>query len=246
MLKLLVSSVDVGEALEAVAGGADIIDVKNPKEGALGASFPWVIRRIREVTPKGLEVSCTLGDLPNLPGSVALAALGAAATGVDYIKCSLYGVRTHAEAVYLIKNVVKAAKDHNSAIKIAATGFADADAIGSVNPLLIPQITQEAGADIAMLDTAVKDGKNLLNYLKPDQLKAFVDEAHSYGLQAALAGSLKKENLPTLCALGVDIIGVRGAACTGGDRVNGRIKKEKVHELVQIIQNAKLKSKTGS
>ena len=246
LLKLLVSPVDVGEALEAVAGGADIIDVKNPKEGALGASFPWVIRRIREVTPKRLEVSCTLGDLPNLPGSAALAALGAAATGVDYIKCSLYGVRTHAEAVYLIKNVVKAAKDHNSAIKIAATGFADADAIGSVNPLLIPQVTQEAGADIAMLDTAVKDGKNLLNFLKPDQLKAFVDQAHSMGLKAALAGSLKKENLPTLCALGVDIIGVRGAACTGGDRVNGRIKKEKVHELVQIIQNAKLKSKTGS
>ena len=239
------SPIDEKEALEAVAGGADIIDVKNPKEGALGASFPWVIKRIREVTPKRLEVSCTLGDLPNLPGSAALAALGAAATGVNYIKCSLYCVKTQAEAVYLIKNVSKAAKEYNSSIKIAAAGFADAERVGSVNPLLIPLITHEAGADIAMLDTAVKDGQNLLNFLKPDQLKAFVDDAHRMGLKAALAGSLKKENLPALCGLGVDIIGVRGAACTGGDRVNGRITMEKVAELVQIVHKAKLQRSAG-
>jgi (5-formylfuran-3-yl)methyl phosphate synthase len=245
LLKLLVSPIDEKEALEAVAGGADIIDVKNPKEGALGAGFPWIIKRIREVTPKRLEVSCTLGDLPNLPGSVALAALGAASTGVNYIKASLHGIKTPAEAVYLIENVVKAAKTYNSSIMVAATGFADAKRIGSVNPLLIPQIAHQAGADIAMLDTAVKDGQNLLNFLKQELLKAFVDEAHSYDLKAALAGSLKKENLPALCGLSVDIIGVRGAACTGGDRVNGRITKEKVAELVQIVHKAKLQLSTG-
>ena len=239
------SPIDEAEALEAVAGGADIIDVKNPKEGALGASFPWVIRQIREVTPKQLEVSCTLGDLPNLPGSVALAALGAAATGVNYIKCSLYGLKTQEEAVCLMRGVVKAVRDFNYSIQIVVTGFADADRVGSVNPMLIPQITHEAGADIAMLDTAVKDGKTLLNHLKPDQLKMFVGDAHRYGLKAALAGSLKKEDLPTLCSLGVDIIGVRGAACTGGDRVNGCVTKEKVAEIVQIVQKAKLQSQTG-
>ncbi len=40
------------EAQEAIAGGADIIDVKNPTEGALGANYPWVIKRIKEITPK--------------------------------------------------------------------------------------------------------------------------------------------------------------------------------------------------
>ncbi len=79
-MKLLVSPVDEEEALEAVAGGADIVDVKNPAEGALGAGFPWVIRRIRDIVPQRLEVSCTLGDLTNLPGSAALAAFGAAST----------------------------------------------------------------------------------------------------------------------------------------------------------------------
>ncbi|MCJ7559049.1 hypothetical protein MUO79_00325, partial [Candidatus Bathyarchaeota archaeon] len=79
-MKLLISTVNEKETKEAVAGGADIIDVKNPVEGALGASFPWVIKRIRAITPKNIEVSCALGDVPNLPGTISLAALGAATT----------------------------------------------------------------------------------------------------------------------------------------------------------------------
>ena len=70
-LKLLISPMNENEAPEAIAGGADIIDVKNPQEGALGANYPWIIERIREITPKNLEVSCTLGEVPNLPGSIS-------------------------------------------------------------------------------------------------------------------------------------------------------------------------------
>jgi (5-formylfuran-3-yl)methyl phosphate synthase len=236
-VKLLVSPVDEAEALEAVAGGADIVDVKNPKEGALGASFPWVIRRIREVTPRTLEVSCTLGDLADLPGTAALAALGAASTGVDYIKASLYGVKTQKKAVYLMQGVVKAAHLCGSGVHVAAAGFADANRAKCIAPLLVPQIAHEAGADIAMLDTAIKDGRSLLSFLTVDALQAFVDSAHGYGLHAALAGSLQKEDLPIICGLGVDIIGVRGAACVGGDRVKGRITRAKVAELAQIVRS---------
>jgi uncharacterized protein (UPF0264 family) len=77
-LKLLVSVVNKAEALDSLRGGAHILDVKNPKEGSLGANFPRVIKQVREVTPKTLEVSATIGDLPNLPGTASLAALGAA------------------------------------------------------------------------------------------------------------------------------------------------------------------------
>src|SRR5271165_2830702 len=98
------------EAAEAIAGGADIVDVKNPREGALGANFPWVIKRIREMTPRNIQVSCALGDVPNLPGSISLAALGAASLGVDYIKVGLHGFKTSKEAVFLLQNVNKAAK----------------------------------------------------------------------------------------------------------------------------------------
>jgi len=237
-LKLLISPINEKEAVEAIAGGAHIIDVKNPKEGALGANFPWVIKRIRQITPKDTEVSCTLGEVPNLPGSMSLAALGAATTGVDYIKAGLYGLKTPVEAVYLMRNVVKAAKDFNPSIKVVVSGYADAGRIGTVDPLLIPEIAHKAQADIAMIDTAIKDGKSLFTFLTMPQLQRFVDTAHSYGLKAALAGSLKKEDLPVVHDLGADVAGLRGAACTLSDRVNGRITKEKVRELVEIVKRA--------
>lgn len=235
-MKLLISPSDEKEALEAIAGGVDIIDVKNPKEGALGASFPWTIRRIREIAPEGVEVSCTIGDLPNLPGSVSLAALGAAATGVNYVKVGLGGVRTKEDAVFLLQNAVKAAKDYDSSIKVVATGYADAKRIGSVNPLLIPEIADKANADVAMVDTAVKDGKNLFTFLTIDQLRLIVNEAHNRSLLTALAGSLRKEQIPRVRELDADIVGLRGAACTNGDRVNGRIRRETVRELADIVR----------
>jgi uncharacterized protein (UPF0264 family) len=237
-LKLLISPINEAEAKEAVAGGADIIDVKNPLEGALGANYPWVIKNIKKLTPKPLEVSCAIGDAPNLPGTVSLASFGAAALGVDYIKVGLYGVKTVEEAIFLLKQVAKAAKDCNPHVKVVAAGYADAEKIGTINPAVIPEIAQQAGADIAMLDTSTKDGSNLFTYQTKTQLKEFVDKAHSFGLQAALAGSLRKQDISTVYGLGADIAGLRGAACTGSDRNKGHITRELVAELVEAVKQA--------
>src|SRR5208282_4993639 len=226
------------EAFEAIAGGADIIDVKNPQEGALGANFPWVIKRIREIAPRNNQVSCALGDVPNLPGSISLAALGAASLGVDYIKVGLYGFKTPKEAVFLLQNVNKAAKDCNPKIKVAAAGYADAERIGALDPMLIPEIASLAQVDLAMIDTAVKDGKNLFNFLTAKQLEKFVDSAHKLGLEAALAGSLRKQDLPVIYGLGADVAGLRGAACTNSDRDNGQITRKLVQDLAETVKQA--------
>jgi len=243
-LKLLISPLNEKEASEAIAGGADIIDVKNPQEGALGANFPWVIKRIREITPKNVKVSCTLGEVPNLPGSVSLAALGAASLGIDYIKVGLYGFKTSKEAVFLLQNVNKAAKECNPKIKVVAVGYADAERMGALDPLLIPEIASLAQVDLAMIDTAVKDGKNLFHFLSLKQLEKFVDAAHKLGLEAALAGSLRKQDLPMVYGLGADVAGLRGAACTNSDRDNGQITRKLVQELVETVKQAEKQANT--
>ena len=45
-MRLLVSVVSAEEARRALAGGADIIDVKDPGEGALGAPAPRVLSEV--------------------------------------------------------------------------------------------------------------------------------------------------------------------------------------------------------
>ncbi|MCW4022028.1 MAG: (5-formylfuran-3-yl)methyl phosphate synthase [archaeon] len=235
-MKLLVSVVNKTEAHDSIKGGADIIDVKNPKEGSLGANFPHVIQTVKQVMPKNLELSATIGDLPNLPGTASLAALGAAVSGADYVKAGLFGVKNTEEATILMTEVVKAVKDYNSNLKIIASGYADFESVGCVSPLDLPEVADSSGADGVLIDVKIKDGKsNLFTFLKDIQLAEFVTKAHEHNLLAALAGSLTPSDIPMLHLLGADIIGVRGAVCAKKDRVYGKLEQEKVAEFVEAL-----------
>jgi uncharacterized protein (UPF0264 family) len=227
----------VEEALEAIEGGADIIDVKNPKEGSLGANFPWVIQDIRKITPKEMHVSATLGDIPYKPGTVSLAAAGAVVSGADYIKVGLYGTRNYDEALEVMENVVKSVRTFDNNALIVASGYADAHRIGAVDPMEIPRVAADAGADLAMLDTAIKDGKTLFDFMDKDKLQEFNNMIHDYGLKSALAGSIKKDQLQLLYEIGCDVVGIRGAACSGGDRNTGSIDRDAVLGLKNMIEN---------
>ena len=87
-----------------------------------------------------------------------------------------------------------------------------------------------AGIRVCLLDTAVKDGRGLLEWLSPDALTALVAEAHAAGLEMALAGALRAEDLPVVLDTGADIAGVRSAACGGGRR-SGPLDPERVRAL---------------
>ncbi|MCW4034873.1 MAG: (5-formylfuran-3-yl)methyl phosphate synthase [Candidatus Bathyarchaeota archaeon] len=236
-MKLLISVVNKTEAIESVEGGADILDVKNPKEGALGANFPHVIRQVKEAAPKNLEVSATIGDLPNLPGTASLAALGAAVSGVDYVKVGLFGVKTKEEATTLMTEVVRAVKDYNSNLKTIASGYADYRTVGCVSPLDLPEVAYNAKADGVLIDVKIKNKKSkLFTFLTDEQLKQFVTQAHNYNLLAALAGSLDATDVPRIHSFGTDIIGVRGAVCINKDRVFGKLERQKVAEFVEVLR----------
>ena len=79
-MKLLISPTSVQEALVVAASGCDIVDIKNIDEGSLGAQPAWIIRQIiRELyadTNEAPQISVAIGDLPNKPGTISLAAYG--------------------------------------------------------------------------------------------------------------------------------------------------------------------------
>ena len=233
-MRLLVSVVSEEEVNAAVLGGADIVDVKNPSEGTLGGNFPHVIRRVRRHTPHSLEVSATIGDVPNLPGTVSLAALGASSCGVQYIKVGLFGIHNPHDAVFLLQQVCRAAREHDPGVRIIAAGYADADKINALPPLQLPAVAAEAGVDGCLLDTASKNDGTLLTKHEDIELHNFVSQCRRANLLCALAGSLSLREIPHICKLGADIIGVRTAACRG-DRVNGRVDRRKVQRLKEVI-----------
>jgi uncharacterized protein (UPF0264 family) len=218
-MRLLVSVMDAGEARTAAAAGADIVDVKNPAEGSLGAPSPAVIASVRAAVPAELPVSAAIGDMPNLPGTAALAALGAARSGARFVKVGLWGVSTEAEAVALLSAVRDGAAGVRGAVVVAAA-YADARRVAPapLAPELLPRVAAAAGAGVCLLDTAVKDGRGLLDWLSPAELASLVAEAHDAGLQVALAGALRADDLPAIRATAADIAGVRSAACGDGRR----------------------------
>ena len=216
-MKLLVSVIDGAEAELAVAGGVDVVDVKNPAEGSLGAPAPRVIAQVRAVVPAQLPLSVAVGDLPALPGTAALAALGAVRSGADYVKLGLWGTSTIEDAVAVLRAAREACGGDAAVIAVA---YADAARVPS-RPLPPPALVaaaRRAGVSGCLLDTAVKDGRGLLSWLWPDALAGLVAEAHAAGLEMALAGELRAEDLPAVRATGADIAGVRSAACRDGRR----------------------------
>jgi len=230
-MRLLVSVVDAGEARLAAAAGADVVDVKNPAEGSLGAPPPAVIAAVRASVAAEVPVSAAIGDMPNLPGTAALAALGAARSGAAFVKVGLWGVSTEPEAVALLRAVGEAVDEVPGAMVVAGA-YADARRVAPapLAPELLPRVASEAGVAVCLLDTAIKDGRGLLDWLAPDELTTFVAEAHDAGLEVALAGALRAEDLAIVQAVGADIAGVRSAACGDGRR-SGPLEAARVRVL---------------
>jgi uncharacterized protein (UPF0264 family) len=236
-MKLLVSPKDVEEAKAVIRGNADIVDVKNPKEGSLGANFPWIIKSIRELVEEekgnGMKMSAAIGDFDYKPGTASLAALGAASVGADYIKVGLYRVKTRQEAIDLLSGVVKAVKDYDKGKKIVSAFYSDYTRINSVSPFEIAEIGKEVEIDVAMVDTGVKDGRSTLEFLSEEELKVFVSDSKALGLETALAGSLTFEDIPAIKRINPNILGVRGMVC-GGNREDS-VKAELVSKLRKTV-----------
>ncbi len=231
-VKMLVSPISMTEARIVAAGGADILDIKNVGEGSLGAQGPWVIKEIVDAfRPTGIMCSAALGDLPQKPGTVALAAYGAARCGTDYLKAGLYGSKTYADALAIMNAVVRAVRMVRSDILVVASGYADYRRFGGVGYREVVRAAKDSGCNAVMVDTAIKDGKDLFDAMTSEEIAEFIKLGQEAGLLVAVAGSVKLQHLPRLAQMRPDIVGIRGAACDDGDRTRG-ITAEKVHELM--------------
>jgi (5-formylfuran-3-yl)methyl phosphate synthase len=230
---LLVSVIAPDEVDAALEGGADIVDVKNPAEGSLGAPTPAVVAAVRARVPAEIPLSVALGDAP-LPGTMALAAAGAVASGAGYVKLGLRGLARAEDAVALLAAVRAAAQGVHPHARVVAVAYADGDRANGLRPPDLPAVAASAGVHGVMIDTARKDGVSSFDALGEQAIVAFVATAQALGLMTALAGALSALDVARSAALGVDVVGVRGAACVGGRA--GRVAAAKVRGLREAVR----------
>lgn len=210
---LLASVTDLHEMELARAGGADIVDLKQPAFGALGA---WSTQALtaavmlwnawgEQLGPAGRPaLSATVGDQPMVPGLIRAAAERVADTGVPLVKVGLF-VSPHAH------ECIEALAPLASRVRLIGVLFAD-----EAPDFAVLAALGRAGFAGVMVDTADKKAGSLTAHLDPLTLGQFVAEARRHGLMTGLAGSLRLEDIPALVGVGADYLGFRGALCEGG------------------------------
>ncbi len=248
-MRLLISVDNLDDALRVASRPVDILDLKNPAEGSLGAAPPWLVSEVARETEKSatkVRISVALGDLHDQPGTAALAAAGAAACGAHFVKAGLRWLGSQRRAEQLLQAVRRAAQDVNSKCLVVAAGYGDYREINGLPPQAIVAAAAAAKVDVVMLDTAQKDGRSLLDVLPQAELARFLRDANAAGLRVALAGSLRPADLPRLSDMCLEFIGVRGAVCQGNDR-RQPVCLEKLDALLgQLPQAAPAKPGLGS
>lgn len=202
---LLISVRSEAEALVALEGEADIIDIKEPRTGALGAAPLETVCAIVKAAGGRRPVSATLGDIPL--SKAAEAACVTAATGVDYVKTGAFP--DDAGGANLSALAPLAALGVRLILVLFADLAPDFELVGRA---------AAAGFRGVMLDTAVKGRGGLRAHLSHADIAGFLAEARRHRLLAGLAGSLKAADIAPLSTLQPDILGFRGAACAGETR----------------------------
>ncbi|MFC5357171.1 (5-formylfuran-3-yl)methyl phosphate synthase [Azospirillum himalayense] len=211
MTRLLASVASLEELTLAARGGADILDLKDPKSGALGAwPLDSIVRAVDTARQWHLRapLSATVGDLPMDPIIVAGQVAETSTCGVDYVKIGLFPSGDPVGCVAAL------APEARRGTRIVAVLFVD---LWTDPGILLPDIAK-AGFAGAMLDTAGKGSGGLLRHKTKGELARFLTQARSHGLLTGLAGSLRLDDIPALLPLAPDYLGFRTALCAGADR----------------------------
>jgi uncharacterized protein (UPF0264 family) len=225
---LMVSVQNLEEALQALKGGADIIDVKNLQEALVGSAHPHIVRDVRNAIPMERHASITLGVVPHQVGTVAMAVYTAGVLQATSVKV---GFMDHEYA--LAEETLHACREALDGFdtKLIGSLFADNSLFGGLEPHHMNKLAKETKCDGWLIDTLTKDGRNLFDFVREEELRDMVFEGKEAGMSTALSGHLRISDLDELARINPDIVGVRGAACQKLDDRTSSVHWEPVAEF---------------
>lgn len=209
MTRLLVSVRSAAEAQIALDCGVDLIDVKEPNRGALGAADPAVWREVVDVVAGRVPVSCALGELRH---DTALRA-AKIPSGMCYAKVGLAGAGDQPDWERAWRESVKR---RPSGCDVVAVVYADAVTAKAPEPNRILAAAIEHACAVILVDTFDKSAGDVFAHWPPLQLASFLSRVSEAGLLTVVGGGLTWGSLGIALELPADYIAVRGLACGVG------------------------------
>ncbi len=236
MTGMLASVNSVEEALLALAANVDIIDLKQPALGALGALQIDVVNNIVVGIGGRCPVSATIGDLPMQPEIVYQAVKAMAETGVDYIKIGFFPGGDWQGTIEKLATLPQT-------MNLIAVLFADTqpdftviDSLAAPAPGRLPSLgIKNAGFKGVMLDTMNKTNGSLTEVMAKNDIARFVKLAKDRHLLCGLAGSLRLNDIAELMPYQPDYLGFRGALCQEHNRT-AQLDKSSIMQIKQAIE----------
>jgi uncharacterized protein (UPF0264 family) len=257
--RLLVSVRNAEEARAAIAGGCDILDVKEPNRGSLGlASLSDIESVIRVATKQAVPCSVALGEAAHwLADCVAEEFLNDAAPDIrpDFLKLGLACLGALPNWVESWESAVQRIED--SALRVGCRDtrwvaviyadwqharFEDGQQAHAPCPdQLLDAVFDQSNAfgnrfAGVLVDTYSKSSGTLLDALSIDELRNIAHRTRESGRFLALAGRLSAGLLEPLRELQPDVIAIRSAACRGSDRT-ATVDVERVAQFRTELQH---------
>lgn len=228
MTGLLVSVCSGDEAQLALAGGADLIDVKDPLRGSLGMANPDVWAEVQAAVAGRVPLSVALGEL-----AAAERIPERALVGFNYAKLGLAGCRGRADWPERWAACLRRWPDGVTPVAVIYADWQTADAPA---PEAVLEAAAEVPCGVVLIDTCEKRSGDLFTHLTPDALSSLVQAARRQNVLVVLGGALSLATLPRAVELRPDYIAVRGAACAGAR--TAELDEGRVRELAAALRNS--------
>ena len=228
-MRLLVSVRNASEAAAALAGGADIVDAKEPSNGPLGQVSAAALASIASAIAGGAPISAALGEAGR--DDIVRGAHAATRVGAAFVKVGFAGMRGRLDAA---ADVLTSSGVNGSAAGLVLVAYADYENVAAPTPEEVIALADRSRAAGVLLDTCDKCGPGLTTLMTAGSLRSFVARARGSGRIVAVAGSLTMDDLECVHDAGADIAGVRGAACDDGR--NGVVSETRVRALRRVLR----------
>jgi (5-formylfuran-3-yl)methyl phosphate synthase len=225
MTKLLISVRNAAEAQLAIDAGADLIDVKEPRRGSLGAVDPntleAIVRQVRDQRPLSVALGELL-DLVPLPSSMA-----------HRLRFAKIGLGGCAQLDDWADRWRRSLQQLPPGVAPVAVVYADWRSASSPMPDCVLAQAERLGCRALLVDTFDKSSGCLTCHFDMPQLARLVASVQELGMLCVLAGSLDARAIRGVLSMTPDYIAVRGAACIDGR--TSRLDASRIEQLAQLV-----------